>query len=143
MYQGPQPSFNQYPPYWGFPPFPPPGFGGALPQYSNTNPWNLGFTSHPMGGFQPYLGTYNMPLQFPGGYAPNWPNNPPPPMNFPPGPQAHPGMDHQTHNRTHLKEEHHTIITHSIEMAQDSVTSRPTSNAPMLSKNVLNMRSNC
>jgi len=85
-YQGPQQNFNQYPPYWGFPPFPPPGFGGALPQYLNTNPWNLGFTNHPMGGFQPYLGTYNMPPQFPGGYAPNWPNNPPPPMNFPPGP---------------------------------------------------------
>jgi len=85
-YQGPQQNFNQYPPYWGFPPFPPPGFGGASPQYSNTNPWNLGFTNRPMGGFQPYLGTYNMPPQFPGGYTPNWPNNPPPPMNFPPGP---------------------------------------------------------
>jgi len=23
MYQGPQQNFNQYPPYWGFPPFPP------------------------------------------------------------------------------------------------------------------------
>jgi len=89
-YQGPQPRFNQYPPYWGFPPFPPPGFGGASPQYSNTNPWNLGFTSCPTGGFQPYLGTYNMPPQFPGGYTPNWPNNPPPLTNFPPGPPGPP-----------------------------------------------------
>jgi len=85
-YQGPPPGFNQYQPYWGFPPFPPPGFGGASPQYANMNPWNLGFTNCPMGGFQPYAGAYNIPLLFPGGYAPNWPNNPPPPMNFPPGP---------------------------------------------------------
>ena len=78
-YHGPQPSSNPYPPYWGYPPFPPPGFGGASPQYSNINPWNLGFPGRPMGGFQPHLGAYNIPPQFPGGYAPNWPNNPPPP----------------------------------------------------------------
>jgi len=27
-----------------------------------------------------------MPPQFPGGYTPNWPNNPPPLIKFPPGP---------------------------------------------------------
>jgi len=86
MYQWAQQNFNQYPPYWCFPPFPPPGFGGALLQYSNTNPWNLGFTSRPMGGFQPYLGAPNILPKFPGGYAPNWPNNPPPPTNLPQGP---------------------------------------------------------
>jgi len=31
-----------------------------------------------------------MPPQFPGGYTPNWPNNPPPLINFPPGPPGPP-----------------------------------------------------
>ena len=148
MYQWPQPSFNQYPPYWGFPPFPPIGFGGALLQYLNTNPWNLGFTNRPMGGFQPHLGTSNIPPQFPGGYALNWPSNSPPPMNFPPGPLAYLGMDHQahqetTHDRTHPKGEHHIIITLSIKMPQDSITSHLTSNTPMPSENISNVRTNC
>jgi len=154
MYQWTQPKFNQYPPYWGFPLFPPPGFRGASPQYSNTNPWNLGFTSHPTGGFQPYLGASNIPPNFPGGYAPNWPNNPLLQWNFPKDhleemdPQAHLGMDHQDHQETtpyeiHQKEEHHTIVTWLAETPQDLIISPPTSNSPTPNEIVLNAKNNC
>jgi hypothetical protein len=100
---------NQYPPYWNFPPFPPPGFGGTSPPYpitatmgnhphSTSNPWNFGFPHRPPGGFQPSPSAFhpppnfnpspnfNPPPNFPGGYAPNWPNLPPAPANYSSGP---------------------------------------------------------